>query len=519
MLVFKFSRSLFFGSYFLLTALLFFLSKSYLFEFTHNSMKGLIYYAVAFAVGVVGYRLSFREAPSAYRIVLRACTLLFTVYWATCYFSLPVEDPSLALLVNPLRWLVVLCGIIACFRPSFGILLFLYTFWMKKVIQHQVGLSISITDYTAVAEIGYFLALGLLVYLLLRRFVPQFANSESENKDWPMLYLFLYLTVTIHFSNYFFSGLQKIILAHSLTAWITDNHTEYLILTAKQYGVLPISKLLDVYPFMYNWVVQLTPTINAISLLSQVLAIVAIFRLRWMIALTILFDLFHVAIFLLSGIFFWKWVVLNLAIVLALRTFPRVRPPLPLVITGVVCMLVAPSLFFIAKLGWFETRSPVMAYMEAITDSHQSIPVPSNYFLMSSVTFAQNRIGRPIEGHFPTGGFGKTKDLNQMQQANRCLLTANAPSRISDEGFNRLEKFIRKHHRFILENADAKGYFNYDLYPHHIWSNPAEYASFNALDKRRIVGYRLVVESACLDFQGNQFLKAVKYRSAREFFL
>lgn len=509
---------------FALSALLFFLLKKIFFYEAHIE-KLFWYYSLFAGIGLLGVKARLADAPKAFRIVLRGSLLVFIGYWATCYYSLPIENVQLGLFVGPLRWGAVLCGILAWFRPSFSPLLFLYTFWFKKVAIAQSGFNITPTDYTAVAEIGLFLSLGFLINASLENLsslLPVFPDGGKERRkpektNLEPLHLFLYLTIAIHFSNYFYSGLEKIRIDRSLTTWLFQNHTEYLILTAKAYGILPIATGIDQWPFLYPMIAAGTPLINAISLSSQVLAIVAILRIRWTMALTALFDLFHVAILLLSGIFFWKWVILNLSIVLGLRYFPKTKLPIPVMILGMLCMILAPTLFFIAKLGWFDTRAPVLSYVEALTASNKAVRVPSNYFLLTSVTFAQNRIGRPLIGHFPIGGVGAARDKTTMKRANACSFSVPAPHSVSDEGFHKLEAFLRQHHRFILSQTDAQGRFNYDLYPHHIWSNPLLYQDFNVLDKRSITGYRLVVESACLDYRSGRLIKNVKYRSTRAF--
>lgn len=499
--------------YFLLTVILFFCSKHFI--FSHSRPKDLLaYYALMLVLGLAGTKVSMHQAPPAYRIVLRACLLLFTFYWVFCYFSLPTDTAALTWLVGPLRWAIVGFGLLACFRPSFALLMFSYTLWFKDLMIRESGFNISPTDYTAVVEIGYFLSLGLLVHAGLNHFWAD--DNKLKKKNWQFLHLFLYLTVAIHFANYFYSGLEKVILGHSLTTWMMENHTEYLVLTAREYGILPISRLLVKLPFMYQIIASGTPFINAISLFSQLFTIIAIFRIRWMIALTILFDIFHVAIFVLTGIFFWKWVILNLSIVVGLRYFPQEKIQKTAVATGIVCMLSAPYVFFTAKLGWFDTRSPVISYVEAITKSNEYIRVPSNYFLMSSITFAQNRVIRPLIGHFQTGGFGIARSYTLMQEANACQLSAPAPHMITRTAMRRLQVFLEKHHKFILSRVDTRGYYNYDVYPHHIWSNPWEFSAFNALDKRDIIGYRIVAESACLDFKEGRFSKTIKYRSTQE---
>ena len=57
---------------------------------------------------------------------------------------------------------------------------------------------------------------------------------------------------------------------------------------------------------------------------------------------------------------------------------------------------------------------------------------------------------------------------------------------------------IRKHHILIMSLVDQDGRYDYDLYPHHLWSMPWEYRDFKLLDKRTIERYRYVNEAVCL---------------------
>ena len=61
--------------------------------------------------------------------------------------------------------------------------------------------------------------------------------------------------------------------------------------------------------------------INFATLFGQLAAVLMLFRRKLMIAITLFYDLAHIVIFFVT-VFFWKWILLNLALVAAIRLLP-----------------------------------------------------------------------------------------------------------------------------------------------------------------------------------------------------
>ena len=74
------------------------------------------------------------------------------------------------------------------------------------------------------------------------------------------------------------------------------------------------------------------------------------------------------------------------------------------------------------------------------------------------------------------------------------------PERIYLTERERLTNYLTSHQNYILSIVDEDGYFNFDLYPHHIWSNPFELTDFKELDKRRIVGFDIIFRTICMKY-------------------
>jgi hypothetical protein len=63
-----------------------------------------------------------------------------------------------------------------------------------------------------------------------------------------------------------------------------------------------------------------------------------------------------------------------------------------------------------------------------------------------------------------------------------------------------ISRLIRRYHGQALTMLHNKGRFEYDLYPHHVFSMPWFFEDFRNMDKRRIKAYRYENETLCLDF-------------------
>jgi glycine/D-amino acid oxidase-like deaminating enzyme len=78
-----------------------------------------------------------------------------------------------------------------------------------------------------------------------------------------------------------------------------------------------------------------------------------------------------------------------------------------------------------------------------------------------------------------------------------------------------VDAFIRQHHRYVRAHTDAAGRFAIGGRFDHFSSGPRVIAAFAAVDTRRIVAYRYIVESSCLGYDGGRLTRSVDHRSER----
>ena len=220
--------------------------------------------------------------------------------------------------------------------------------------------------------------------------------------------------------------------------------------------------------------------------------------------ITAFYDLTHVVIFVVTGIFFWKWILLNTILLLSLRYVrdadirPVVRMLGPLFVVG------GTLVFFAARLGWYESHALNDHYFVAETQRGVKYRVPSNFFLGASVTVAQQVLGSLSAPVFPTLVWATTFSNDVRRSAEReCASQPLGDKRAYRGRENQIRRFVEQHHAHILALSDRNGRVAYDWYPHHIWSNPFMFGDFNRLDKRTIVRYWYVVEPKCIDAQND----------------
>ena len=89
---------------------------------------------------------------------------------------------------------------------------------------------------------------------------------------------------------------------------------------------------------------------------------------------------------------------------------------------------------------------------------------------------------------------------DQISISNCAVMPIDVPERIYLTERERLTNYLTSHQNYILSIVDEDGYFNFDLYPHHIWSNPFELTDFKELDKRRIVGFDIIFRTICMKY-------------------
>lgn len=454
----------------------------------------------------LGYRIKRGDLPAACQIIHYAVISIFTFYALAAY---PAVSDAYQGELSALEWfwlnygayVALAAALASIYRPIFGVAPMLYVLFKKYTLSGLYGFLISGTDHMALIEVGLFLSSAIASFGLLARIKKSTAADLRLQDALIMLVLF---AVAAHFANYFYSAYAKMALDANPFAWVLSNNTHYVMMAADLSGMMPLSMTETISALSHRFVEATSPLLNGTTLLVQLAALVGLWRIKWAIILTALYDVTHSVIFLVSGIFFWKWILLNFAIIAALGTLKHYKITKKQAVLLTAFTLMSPLIFSTAFLGWWDTASLNRVYFTAVTKDGQAYEVPSNYFLSGSVSVAQQkRVGLPYLGHYQLDAFGAMphSTLQQMQLANQCELPLGKQSKMLEPVYRQLQRYVRRHHRFIVDNSAENGRFAYDWYPHHIWSMPWKFSDFRQLDKRRIDHYVFHIDSGCKTYQ------------------
>jgi len=503
---------------FLISCVIFKLLKfSFFIPIDYLALTGTVYLIGVFFT----WPIKQNQIEKPLKIVLYSVFFLcaFYLYTAKTYisdadFDLLAQSQPAAVFILKHGGIIAL-GLFALsfFRPAMGLYLLLLFILNKKANNEISGIDISPTDWIIVFEVAVLLIIMLMLDNLFKLLAKwdatktKFKLSVSLKCDQKTLHVyFLLVAIAVHFGNYFYSGISKtghfieLLEDVDFWTWTVENPTYVLINNAWYTGNLPLAVWPNLTRHVFDFMKAAAIPSNFIVITTQIICIFCLFKITWTKLITIFYDVLHIVIFLTTGIFFWKWILLNTAIATALFSVKNIKIPLSVSLFLMLVVLLSPIAFYIVKLGWFDTRANNIGYLQAIDSKGQEYRVPSNYFGSLSITFAQQRVGRPYDGFFETGTFGNAYKHGVFTQNNNCesITLDNNEIAINAQESEVLSKFINRHHRYIVENVDENGRFAYDLFPHHIWTNPWLYQDFYALDKRDIIGYKYIVEAACI---------------------
>jgi hypothetical protein len=171
----------------------------------------------------------------------------------------------------------------------------------------------------------------------------------------------LLAALLLHATNYFSPGWRKVEISPHGYEWVVHNPLEY---HGRGQLVRGWEPLVDLNPA----VDRLRVPAQAFALLVELSGVLILCHQRLAAGLLLLWVALHAGIFLCSGVCFWEWSVLNLALV------PVVLAPRSARLFGWIpgaagAAVVFAGLFPAPRLGWFDTATGVAFDFRVVTDS------------------------------------------------------------------------------------------------------------------------------------------------------
>lgn len=414
-----------------------------------------------------------------------------------------------------LYWPALAFAVLGYIRPSF---IFLPAWYVITVRYSQVaftGFSGGTLDIRYLVEMAQYLSLMTVALALARRWAA--LDQSRKLDDSALQYCIGFNAIAFHFGNYLWAGIAKIAAGPSVFSWTLENETETVILLALEKGTFLFAQWPALTEAVYQSFAAIRPAANAFVVLTQLFAVVAILRRRWMIIASLAYDALHVGLFLLQGLFFWPWVWINVAVLLAVRRLPdQAVPPVARVSSVLVMTLLGFAGWMqYSWLAWFESNAIRVPFLEVQAPEGDWARVPHSFFGTDSYGVSHSKIDNSVQpGHFTQAAWGGLP-YDEFKRRAGCRNPAELPAQRPESDAERARRedlatrFVRARHREVLTRVDDEGRYNPYLRFHHHPSNPLLYAGFNQLDLRQVSTYRLVTQSVCLRLRNGRLERQV----------
>lgn len=398
-------------------------------------------------------------------------------------------------------WFAVLVAGLSILRPSAVPAVAVYVASSRHLVEPISTLDLSMLDVRYMLDMALYLS---VMGILLTRIAPSargyFASPQRQEEV-------VFVAIGLHLGNYFWSALAKLSLGPEWWTWIFENSTYNVLLFSLQSGTLPIGAWPSLVSTVFEAQRALVVPLNAAILGFQLIAVVCVLHRTWLKAATYFYDLLHVGIWVLGGLFFWPWIWNNVTVLLAMRRLPGAISTSAKAACCFTILLGAPLWPFhqSAFLGWFDVADARQIYFEAVTPDGAE-KVPASFFLSHSYAVSHGYMDMVAHvGQFPHLRWGSSShDYERLRTSGGCpapVVTLDpGEAESAAEKTNRLDRvarFVRAHHAKMLERQNAFGQGSFYWRLHHHPSNPLLFDGFNRLDLRNVTGYRLVVESVC----------------------
>ncbi|RMF79522.1 MAG: hypothetical protein D6737_11175 [Chloroflexi bacterium] len=208
-------------------------------------------------------------------------------------------------------------------------------------------------------------------------------------------FVFVFLMLCLIGSYYFIPGASKIVLGPYPWSWLVHNRLDHLFVSSYLNGWFrPIneSTILSIASMMRS----VDVLFRGITLVIEAGAIILLLRQRLTLVFIAGFILLHTAIFISSGIFFWKWILLDSAVLVFVYT-NRNQPIIQrlytwqIAVLSVFIILFSKYYFSPIPLGWFDANVNQTYQLEALTTTGETYPIARSFMAPYDLIFSQAR--------------------------------------------------------------------------------------------------------------------------------
>lgn len=453
-------------------------------------------------------KVTYREIPEPLRLLARGIGMVVLVQVAFDGSSLLYAPDSMTQGAEGAFYrfgtlLALAAGMGAIWRPSFLLPLMIHYVAFRHQLNLLTRVEISETDYLSMLDVGEFCALGGLTVALAAKGQEEKTKQMAAGLIWAW-------AVGAHLGNYLVSAWTKIrVGGEDPLFWLLHNPTQTSILIGLERGDSPFGAWPHAVQALWDGVTGAGPLLNLFVLGTQLAAPLAATHKRTLMAMTLIYDLFHVGVYFTLGALFLFWIAVNLLICESARTLDTsMRFSLRMKLTLFVAVFASHYIFYTSHLGWLDGAKLASPNFFAETRDGRRVPVPSVFFGIRSYSIAQTIMFAP-DDHFPVRIGGNSYNQADWRDAQACGPLV-APHQSTTTSYGAVMQMVRETDRAMREKPAVKQDNLYYLYPHHMMANPWMFKEFNALSMDDIVGYHYVVDSVCLGLKDGHLTRDVR---------
>ena len=262
-----------------------------------------------------------------------------------------------------------------CWRPVF-VALFLVLFY---IVSWQFELPLSGYSWAATDLPKNLLVLTVAAHLL--------SLHGAFRPGTPFLFCMLCLAA----AHYWPSGFGKLRMG-----WLFHDHVELLLPATYANGWLAMLSV-DQVESTTRFLAGVRPFLKLFTFVIECGAL--FFLARRSVALVLLpaWCLFHAGVFLLAGICFWQWVIVDLCLLILIWKSPAIRNEglfrLPRFAVASALIFTAPLWLRGSNLSWYDSPANYVFRFEAVGESGKRYPVHPAFFAPYEYTFTESGFG------------------------------------------------------------------------------------------------------------------------------
>lgn len=283
------------------------------------------------------------------------------------------------------RFLLSILFIFALFRPYLTLLFWFVALLFIKQMQSDF-FYFSFSD----KKIIYELILFSFLFLTTKRFLQIPIH-------------FFFVSVWSIFSLwYFLAGYGKI----ELGFWHTKLVNYFLASLA--YGWL--QEMPRMKEFLLYFFDKFNLILIALTLIAELGVVLFFTNKKYAVLLSVLLWGMHFGILIASGLFFWKWMVLNITTIFVVLFIKEIRPAFSVsyVFVNTIFILSLSYFFKDTKLSWLDT-GVVNYHRFSVISDQKKIPLDASFFSPYDFVFAQNRFFFLEDKPVLMGSYGNIK--------------------------------------------------------------------------------------------------------------